>query len=57
MEHTGRPGLVELTDPFTDNHCRDGVSGEVGQCSSLGHEPVDAHNQTNALNEVRLMRL
>jgi hypothetical protein len=48
---------VELAGPAADEDGGNSVSGEVGERSRLGHEPVDADDQSYAVHEVRTVRL
>ena len=48
--------LVELADPLADQQRGDRVAREVGQRAGLGHEPVDADDQADPVDQVRPVR-
>ena len=52
-EHPFGLRLVELADPVADQQGCDGVAREVGDRPRLGHEPVDAHDEANAVEQLR----
>ena len=57
VEHPLRLRAVQLADPGSDEHRCDGVAREVGQGPCLRHEPIDADDQADAVEQLRSVRL
>ncbi len=49
--------FVNFPGPGADQHRGYGVAGEIGQRPGLGHKPVDPHDQSHTLHQVRPVRL
>ena len=56
-EHLVEPLAVEAVGPVADQHRGDRVAGEVGERAGLGHEPVDADDQADAVDQLGAVRL
>ena len=51
------PLLVEPSVQRPDEDRGDGVAGEVRDCARLGHEPVDADDEADAVEQLRPVAL
>jgi len=57
VEHPLGLLAVELLGPVSDEDGRDRVAREVGQRAGLGHEPVDAEDEADAVDQLGPVRL
>ena len=55
-EHQGHLVVVDAPGPGADHQGGDGVAGEVGDRAGLGHEPVDADDQADAVDQLGAVR-